>query len=159
MALIQCPECKADVSDKAGKCPKCGHPINAVSVKKVGKVVGVIVLGLLIAVGALVVIGLSWNYLHKVPVAAKPVLPVECRYRRALLSNGYVEIFINHSSNVLGVLATFENPTFKAKKSFRLNLAPNKPVQIGHLEGWDFTAGDKITLEEIHYQTAHYNVP
>lgn len=27
MALIQCPECAQQVSDKAASCPKCGHPI------------------------------------------------------------------------------------------------------------------------------------
>lgn len=26
MALITCPECGAQVSDKAHTCPKCGHP-------------------------------------------------------------------------------------------------------------------------------------
>ena len=25
MALIKCPECSNDVSDKAEKCPKCGY--------------------------------------------------------------------------------------------------------------------------------------
>lgn len=29
MALIKCPECSSDVSDKAGSCPKCGHPLQA----------------------------------------------------------------------------------------------------------------------------------
>lgn len=28
MALIQCPECGQDISDKAQACPKCGNPIN-----------------------------------------------------------------------------------------------------------------------------------
>ena len=28
MALINCPECKNEVSDKAEKCPKCAFPIN-----------------------------------------------------------------------------------------------------------------------------------
>lgn len=28
MALIRCPECEAEVSDKATSCPKCGYPIN-----------------------------------------------------------------------------------------------------------------------------------
>ena len=28
MALIQCPECKSEVSDKASSCPKCGCPIS-----------------------------------------------------------------------------------------------------------------------------------
>ncbi len=27
MALIECPECKINVSDKAQSCPKCGCPI------------------------------------------------------------------------------------------------------------------------------------
>jgi hypothetical protein len=30
MALIRCPECGNEVSDKARACPKCGAPINAV---------------------------------------------------------------------------------------------------------------------------------
>ena len=28
MALIKCPDCQKDVSDKAEKCPFCGCPIN-----------------------------------------------------------------------------------------------------------------------------------
>ena len=28
MALVKCPECKTQVSDKADKCPKCAYPIN-----------------------------------------------------------------------------------------------------------------------------------
>jgi ribosomal protein L40E len=28
MALINCPECETEVSDKAEKCPKCHYPIN-----------------------------------------------------------------------------------------------------------------------------------
>ena len=27
MALIQCPECKKDISDKAYTCPSCGFPV------------------------------------------------------------------------------------------------------------------------------------
>ena len=27
MALIKCPECKTDISDKARSCPKCAYPI------------------------------------------------------------------------------------------------------------------------------------
>ena len=29
MALLKCPECKHDVSDKAAACPHCGYPINS----------------------------------------------------------------------------------------------------------------------------------
>jgi hypothetical protein len=28
MALIKCPDCGNEVSDKAEKCPKCAYPIN-----------------------------------------------------------------------------------------------------------------------------------
>lgn len=27
MALIRCPECSSDISDKAWSCPKCGYPM------------------------------------------------------------------------------------------------------------------------------------
>ncbi len=27
MALIKCPECQNEISDKADKCPQCGYPI------------------------------------------------------------------------------------------------------------------------------------
>jgi uncharacterized membrane protein YvbJ len=27
MALIQCPECNHQISDRAKNCPNCGHPI------------------------------------------------------------------------------------------------------------------------------------
>lgn len=27
MALVKCPECGNDISDKAKSCPKCGHPM------------------------------------------------------------------------------------------------------------------------------------
>jgi len=29
MALINCPECGAEISEKAMSCPKCGHPMKA----------------------------------------------------------------------------------------------------------------------------------
>jgi hypothetical protein len=159
MALIQCPECKAEVSEKASSCPKCGHPINATvsNANESPKKQGVSLIRNLIGVAVLLTIVV---FVYKVMnEVSKPPLPVECQYRRALLANGYVEIFTNKSNKVLSVLATFENPTFKTTKSYRLNLNPNVPVQFGHLQGWDFTAGDKITLVDSSYQTAHYSVP
>lgn len=37
MVLIPCPECKKEISDKAGSCPTCGHPITAVTIEITGK--------------------------------------------------------------------------------------------------------------------------
>ena len=34
MALINCPECNAEVSEKADKCPKCAYPINKIQPPK-----------------------------------------------------------------------------------------------------------------------------
>ena len=31
MALINCPECNASVSDAAASCPKCGHRMRAIA--------------------------------------------------------------------------------------------------------------------------------
>lgn len=39
MALIKCPECGKEVSDKAGKCPNCGYPISELNGEEVHKVV------------------------------------------------------------------------------------------------------------------------
>lgn len=35
MALIKCPECGNDVSDKAIKCPRCGYPLKQEEIKTV----------------------------------------------------------------------------------------------------------------------------
>lgn len=35
MALISCPECEKEVSDKAKSCPNCGFPFKEAYVQKV----------------------------------------------------------------------------------------------------------------------------
>lgn len=37
MALIQCPECGKEVSDKARKCPHCGYPLEELEKKEIGR--------------------------------------------------------------------------------------------------------------------------
>lgn len=37
MALVQCPECPAQVSAAAAACPQCGHPIRPPSRSGIGK--------------------------------------------------------------------------------------------------------------------------
>lgn len=39
MALIKCPECGKEVSDKAKTCPNCGYPINEYVAKKNDKLI------------------------------------------------------------------------------------------------------------------------
>jgi K+-sensing histidine kinase KdpD len=46
MALIKCPECQTEVSDKADKCPKCASPLKYVDplekiTSKLGLIIGI----------------------------------------------------------------------------------------------------------------------
>lgn len=48
MALLNCPECNKEVSDKAGRCPNCGTKINTSNGKKTKVILGVIIAILLV---------------------------------------------------------------------------------------------------------------
>ena len=39
MALIKCPECGKEISDKAVSCPHCGFPISKEEVKDINEMV------------------------------------------------------------------------------------------------------------------------
>lgn len=38
MALIKCPECEKEISDKASACPNCGYPIESLSSEGIVKI-------------------------------------------------------------------------------------------------------------------------
>ena len=67
MALIYCPECGKQISDKAEKCVHCGYQINEIKVepekttKKKGNVLGTIVKAVLISFFIIIIIGLLAN--------------------------------------------------------------------------------------------------
>ena len=56
MALVECPECKKQVSDTAKVCPSCGYKLDAEKVKKRNKIIKRSILFILLAT---IVIGLS----------------------------------------------------------------------------------------------------
>lgn len=60
MALINCPECSTQVSDKADKCPQCAYPLKSeVAVKSEGCFLQTMNLGCaIIAIIILLFIGL-----------------------------------------------------------------------------------------------------
>lgn len=37
MALIKCPECGKEISDKAEVCPSCGYPVDEIGKKSADK--------------------------------------------------------------------------------------------------------------------------
>lgn len=52
MALMKCPECGNEISDKAKKCPRCGYPIKTNSLNKRKKVIiGCVSFGIAVVVG------------------------------------------------------------------------------------------------------------
>lgn len=38
MAIIKCPECGKEISDKAKQCPSCGYPIEATTIEATSKI-------------------------------------------------------------------------------------------------------------------------
>ena len=59
MALIKCPECGKDISDKAGKCPECGCPIKKIRKRYI--ILGITIAMLTIVIGAKVVKNIQGN--------------------------------------------------------------------------------------------------
>ncbi len=59
MALIKCPECGREISDKAVNCPNCGAPVQSKQNSKEGKVSGISITALVFSVlGCTFIIGL-----------------------------------------------------------------------------------------------------
>lgn len=38
MAMIKCPECQSEVSDRASACPRCGFPISSIETSNIVKI-------------------------------------------------------------------------------------------------------------------------
>ena len=55
MALLSCPECSAEISDKAKACVKCGHPIKA-STPAIRKGEGKLIMWCLLFLGSIFMI-------------------------------------------------------------------------------------------------------
>jgi uncharacterized membrane protein YvbJ len=58
MGLISCPECGAQVSERAVSCPKCGHPIAKPVPQKESLLTQVLNVGWMAIVIAMAIIGL-----------------------------------------------------------------------------------------------------
>lgn len=85
-------------------------------------------------------------------LAKKPDLPVSISYRQAMMGSGLVSQFTNNSDRFLSIVATFQNPTTNQHTILRLDLTPNVTKEIGHMEGWTFSSGDQITMQNNDYE-------
>ena len=57
MALIKCPECGKEISDKSKKCPECGYPIK--KLKKKSGTKRKIIIPLIIVIGIIFIISIT----------------------------------------------------------------------------------------------------
>lgn len=166
MALIQCSECGKQVSERAAACPHCGAPLAAATApsppqpspvhratrRKTSPLAWV-------ALAVLVVVGLGY---FLVPVFSKqrlPPLPVEVKYRQALLGPGLVLNVKNTSSRNLTIVATLRNPTLETQRDYRLQVAPHSESEVGHAEGWVLASGDQLVLSNAEYRSWEGSIP
>ena len=73
--------------------------------------------------------------------------PFRLTYRKALTGSGYVEQFHNISRRPQSAKVTLYNPTLNLTRVYSVVVDPRDFKEIGYLQGWTFTAGDKITVE------------
>lgn len=90
------------------------------------------------------------------PSRSLPPPPIMVRQRKALIAGGDVAGFTNQGDRTLSVLLTFENPSFKRKKTFPLVLAPGETKQIGTLEGWTVVPGETVEISCDGYRNTFF---
>ena len=80
-------------------------------------------------------------------------MPVDVKYRPALLGDGYVMMFHNQSQKSLPLNVKLFNPTFNREHTYSVVIDGGMTKEIGHLEGWTAATGDVIELHHAEYDT------
>jgi len=83
---------------------------------------------------------------YRAAISAKPALPVVVSFRSSILGKGLVAVFENTSDRYLSVVLSVRNPTLSTARRFTLELDPKSSTDFGHMEGWQFAAGDELGL-------------
>jgi hypothetical protein len=160
MALVTCSECGKEVSDAAVSCPGCGAPTGIAGLsgaqERKKRKTSPIAWAALIAI----VTGIAWySQTREFKEQSLPPLPVEVRYRTAMLGPGMVFHVKNTSSKPLFAVVTLKNPTTREEKSFRIDLARDGTAEIGHQEGWVLAPGDTFQVFNEAFQTFQGSIP
>lgn len=158
MALIKCSECGKDISDQATACPNCGAPL--VKATPAGTKEKRKTSPIAWAAAAAIIVGLLWySQSREYKEQSLPALPIEVKFRNALLGTGLVLDVRNNSGKTLMVVTTLKNLTTHQEKTFRLDIPARHTGDIGHLEGWILASGDQIEIANASYQTWRGSIP
>lgn len=160
MALIKCGECGKELSDKAASCPGCGAPTAAsaasTSPEKKKRKTSPVAWAALVAIVA----GGGWySQSRDFKEQSLPPLPVEVKYRSAMLGPGMVLQVNNTSERPLFALVTLKNPTTHEQKSFRIDMPSKGAAEIGHREGWVLASGDTFEVSNDAFRTWTGSIP
>jgi len=169
MALMECPECKHQVSDKAPACPKCGAPIAKAPPPPPSAAADPAAAGATNRKGtspaawvalALLIVGAIW-YFQSPSFREQnlPPMPVEVGYRKALMGPGLVLAVKNNSDRHLSIRATLKNPSVNEERTYRLDVPPRGTTEVGHREGWILASGDSISLSHNDYKSWDGRIP
>jgi hypothetical protein len=94
------------------------------------------------------------------PLAAQArKLPVTARFRKAVTGAGFVLLLQNTSRKPLALSVTLSNPTFNKSKTYRVDIDGGLMKEIGYLEGWAFTSGDQIQIQNAEYDPLSVTIP
>lgn len=96
---------------------------------------------------------------YQATVSAKVALPVVINFRSSMLGKGLVAVIENTSDRYLTVILSVRNPTLSVAKRFKLNLDPQSSIDFGHLEGWQFAAGDEVGVFNDEFSALKITVP
>ena len=166
MGLYQCSDCGNAVSDKALACPRCGAPSPA-AVTASGVAASTVAAAPAIRPPRRATHPLAWlalvaliGYLaYEAYQANLPRLPVDVKFRPALVGPGLVLMFENTSGQQLTFVATMQRPSTSNTRSLELYAGPHQTVSVGSRDGWVGERGDQITLKNNHFQSWSGSIP
>lgn len=174
MALITCPECNKDISDKAPACPHCGLPTPGPSrtVVEAVQAAGTETRSTTVAPAKQKTRIGTWLTLLAILAAVvwyfnspgyqkqfKADMPVAVKYRTALTGPGLVLMVQNRSTRQLSILATLKNPSLNTARNFRFDIPPGGTTEAGYREGWTLSSGDQLTLSHADYKDWQGSIP
>ena len=180
MALINCPECRTQISDFLPACPHCGasvvpwarahapsSPTGATAEKASASSMPNTILWII----GVVLVAIAGSLYFKARQAENevreqeqrlqrlPDMPIQMSYGSTPTGTGMSVSFKNTSHRLLAVAVTIRNPSLNVQESFGFDLPPGETREIGPLEGWTFASGDTVRITHNDYKPLNGKVP